>query len=908
MKQDRKYISDPFSEDITPTPVGPVATLHKPTQNWSSAVADRAVLLPPLEIHTKTMKKKNNTYRTKGRAVFLAAIMIISVLAMPLAFSGVAAADATDISNQSIEDVRAGAIVDYQEVSFDITLGADDEETITLDLSNATAADAEPFLSSVTTNEENVTGDGTINNDDELVLTISANGDHGGDPVTVTVNLVHGLADVEPVNNVEVGVTSSSGQWTGSVTFDVSGVDIEAQNRAYEGQYVQSTNATNAGDEVELIRDPGDDDEFIDVEEAAADGLVFFDTAGLETGEQYAFVNADTGATIGTFQLTANRYSAEWDENEVNNAGDTTVDVELDANRGTYTVHVTADGLDSDEIFEIFEDSTEGISGDAYETDDGVILVDIRDNDFEADFDDVEPGDYEFEFNMVDTVASDSSTITVVEGDDSELELVDQNVDVSQGDIAEIEIDNVGGADDGTLIIGDFDDDGYQAIIHIEDIDEDVFTIEFNTYLAGLESPPVSIVSSDDADVTLVNLASSEQSGIDGILDLGDYDLYLGAGLVDETDSDAVETFIDNANEVGALFVEARNIGEMNLWTASSSNAGDIEDVDDVVAAIEAGAVTETAEIAFGDALVHQIEIDGIGGFFAATDESDLDDALIVAIEAGVVDIEMEQTDETRQANRRAKLLNSSNLTADAIEVIYEGGELFVVMPEFPEDEELWTDARTPSDGDRFTVDLVVTDQRLLEEDDQEALEPVTDDVDEEDYLTIGSEFGVADREGEFINLNSEDQIEVEVGENQAITAETNIAPGSELTIRANGEGDARFVKTLRDLVVQPDGTVVGELDFSDRNVGEEFTVQLRGGNFDERPEEDGIIVETIAEEEPVEEEPEEEEPVEEEPVEEEPEEEEPVEETEDDTPGFGALVALLAILGAALLAARRQN
>ena len=864
------------------------------------------------------MTRNTNSYRTKGRAVFLAAIMVISMLAMPVAFTGAGVAqvgeEETDFSFQSIDDVTAGASADHQEVEFEVELNETDSDTITIDYTNVSDADGEVIGATATSaNESNITADASFEDDSVDIDVDGVDADVNATEL-ITVDVVHDLADVDPANDINVTFEADEGSLDEDVEFNVSGVDVSANNRAYEGQFIQVEDGDSDNEDIELIRDIDDDDEFIDVERADGDGFVFFETEGLETGDRYSLVN-ESGDNLGNISLTAIRYDAEWDDVEVDNAGDTTVDAVLDANRGEYSVYVTADDLDGDEVFQILEDSTEDIDGEVYETEDGALLSNVRDNDHEADFLDIDTGDYDFEFDLTDTVASDTSSITVNDGDDDELAFVDDSPEVTQGDIAEIEIEDVGGEEEGFLVIGGFDDAGYEAVVNITDIDEDTFTIEFNTYLAGLGDSELDaidgdaeIVDSEDAEVEIGNLNSDQQTDIDGILDTGDYDLSLGTSFDGSVnDADDVAGFIDDADEVGALFVEEETPGDMNLWTASSDNADDIEDLEDIEAAVEDETLTETDTIAFEDALVHQIELDGVGGFFAATDEDDLDDALIAAIGAEAADIEMEQTDETRQSNRRAKELVSSNLTADDLNVVYEGGEIYVVMPEFPEDENLWENERTPSDEDRFNVDLNVSDERLLEEGDQQALTPHDD---EDDYLFIGSEFGVEDRDGEFINLNDDDEIEVEAAEDQEITGETNIAPGSELSIRASGTGDARFVKTERDLVVTSDGEVVGEFDFSDREVDEEFEAQMRGGSFDDRPEEDGIIVESI------EDAPEDDEDDvvddEDDVVDDEDDVvddvEDDVEDVDDETPGFGAIVALVALIGAALLAVRRQN
>ena len=48
-------------------------------------------------------RNNDNSYRTKGRAVFLAAIMVLSVIAVPLAFSGAAAANQPSTAEEDFD-------------------------------------------------------------------------------------------------------------------------------------------------------------------------------------------------------------------------------------------------------------------------------------------------------------------------------------------------------------------------------------------------------------------------------------------------------------------------------------------------------------------------------------------------------------------------------------------------------------------------------------------------------------------------------------------------------------------------------------------------------------------------------------------------------------------------------------
>ncbi len=793
------------------------------------------------------MTGNNTDYRTKGRAVFLAAIMVLSMVAVPIAFTGGAAAATDDVSNASADDVTAGASADTQNVSFDVQLSANSTEEVVVDLSEADAAGAVPYAADVSSDNEAavVVSDFEIDGTD-LIIELEENASSTSS-ATITAELTHDLSDVGPARSVTVNINDSDSSQNSSDTFNVTGVDVTNDDRrVYAGQFVEATDSDSSDEEIELFRDYGDDNVFEGVETADSSGFVSFATDDLETGADYTLVN-ESDDVVGNFSLTAPSFSAEFDDESVENQGETTTTVEFDdRTRSTYSVQVTADGLDNDDLLAIFEDSDADVS----QTADGVLLTDVSDGDVDANFADIDADDYEFEFDVTDSVGEDTASITVEEGEDADVEFVEDTVEVTQGDTAEFEVEIIGGAEEGTLVIGNFDNDGYQAVVNITNVDDDAdtVTVEFNTYTAGDTSGGYDIVTSDDADVELNTVSGNDRQELSSILDAGDYDIYLGGSTIDNANESNVDDFVDDADEIGGLFIDERTAGDMNLWTASSGNAEDIEDAEDVADAAEDGTLTETDTVAFGDALVHQIELDGIGGFLAATGEDDLDEMLEAALTAGVVDIEIIETDESAGANQDPTTLDDTALDADDFEVIYEGGELYVTFTEFPTDSAVWDDG-TPEDGDEFTVDLVVSDERLLEVDDDEILTSADEDEFEDDYLVIGSEFSVADREASFDTeeVDDEDVVTVFAEEDQNVTGTTNIAPGSELDIRLAGQGDARFRTTESDLVVQPDGTFSGTFDFSEREVGDEFTADIRGADLASSAETDGVVVEQAA-------------------------------------------------------------
>ena len=848
------------------------------------------------------MTRNKDTYRFKGRAIFLAAIMVISVLAMPLAFAGGAAATVENASltfeNQALEDDEV-TVFDVEAQNNSGTADGvvvitfnDSTDEIVAGFTNVSDLDGE----NVQVEIENATGfPGThtahLFNQSEFSAGIGDAVSNPGDALVQESAFVGNNANpvgYEEGENFFVGQNVYLENVDGPSSFNLRPWDGE---RA--GTTVRTVSNSSGVAEFSL---PSDGD--------------FLLTSGSDRGVS---VVTDGAGNFSGFADNVDSQSIEvldqdldvsFEEDSVDNEGETNIELEIDSTlRDNYDVEVTVDGFDEDDYEQVFGDT--GLSVKSVD-DDSIVLRNAEGTQV-LNFSEIDEGDYEFDVDVVDSDASASASITVNEGQEGQVTFVDNNVDVQQGDIAEFDLEFESGQDEATFVIGDIEDDGYEAVVNLTNVEDDELTVYINTYLAGLNSTNLSNVDGDneivsldddaDADIEL-DVDNENQEGIEGILDIGDYTLYLIGGT-----GQSVEDIVDNADELGALFVNERNIGDMNLWTASSDNLDDVEDVDDVVAAIEAVAVTETEEIAFDDALIHQIEIDGIGGYLAGLDGDEAEEKLTDAIESNKgLELTIEQDDETRQPNRGPKQVN--DLSALDLNVIYEGGELFVIIESIDDTDAAWN--RAPSDGDAFNVELTITDQRLLEEGDGDAYTPFGD---EDEHLTIDALFSVADRDAEF-DVTADDVIEVEAAEEQEITGTTNIAPGSEFNVRVTGQGDARFTKTLSDVVVDTDGTFSADFDFSDRSVDEEFTAQIRQGGFDssDQPSADGLIVEAVEPVEEPEEEPEEEEPEEEpEEPEEEPE-DEPEPETEDDTPGFGALVALLAVLGAAFLATRRQN
>ena len=153
----------------------------------------------------------------KLRAVFLATLVILSVFSGSVALTGTALADTEALANASADDVEIGQASVTQTVSFDIAIDSGNTDTVTVDLSNAVAANADIVsLGTVTsTNPSAVSVDNTNLAGNTAEVTLSDGDETGSAKVSLNVEL-----------NTE-GVSTSTG-----VTYDIKSTDTTNQDSA----------------------------------------------------------------------------------------------------------------------------------------------------------------------------------------------------------------------------------------------------------------------------------------------------------------------------------------------------------------------------------------------------------------------------------------------------------------------------------------------------------------------------------------------------------------------------------------------------------------------------------------------------------------------------------------------------
>ncbi|WP_160047462.1 BGTF surface domain-containing protein [Natrialba sp. INN-245] len=731
------------------------------------------------------------------------------------------------------------------------------------------------------------------------------------------------------------------------------------------------------------------------------DGVVTIDTDDLERGDYTLDVDGVEPVREHTFYLDVQVLGASVDADEVTNAGDeSTTDLEIESNRGFYSVNVSANGdLDAEELFAIVADEDDleealesenrvtveddelvpgesqfgpfGASLYATDEDDAdetIVLVDTQDTEEPVSFADVDGGEYAFAFESVDSAAATGASITVA--DDDVGAAFDQRVYTqAAGDVVEFTVD-LEDADNAYLQLGD-ENANFVDVFYLEDDDDsgDV-TFVLNTRTAGAPGASAGDVvhSEDDIVQSLVHGGGDEVESAAFYADEGDPANELEGGFaayleelevlssgndVDEqltrplqpteyslTASANGEFVVENGesgvdDEIGYATLE---LVQPRLDAVSTHVApGDAADEDDLEELRDH--LTERADVADGDRLVIDAEATGLSGAMVAHegDWDALEDGFsattlheVTELEGEGVVFDVEALGATGNENPA-----TLDLTADDEDVFVfvdpEAGELFVVVD---------TDSSAAFDrsvdfGDEFAVDVAYetdADERYefgsgafdggAGGGDDPAFPTLPADADQAVSTTVA----VVEPAATFHNVDETDHVQIAVGDDVVLTGETNVAPGSDAMVRLSDAGETASFLLNTDAEVEADGHLETDpFDVSERTAGDETSIQLRVGT-ETITVADGIFVDVLEEsddepvegdDEPVESDDEpaegDDEPAEtdDEPVESD---DEPVEsddgptETDDSIPGFGVAVALVALLAVALVAIRRQG
>ena len=913
-------------------------------------------------------------YRGKMRAVFLAAIMVVSMVGMSVAFAGATAANPSQEAVYTPDFPYQGQDVTLENDSIDDT---EQYELRVVDSFDGGEVDSSSFVREL----DDVDGDFiTIETDDLEADDYFVRGDglERNPPESETFEVrVQDLdaefdddevTDAGPDSVTEFEVDSNRGTY--STVVDAGDGDLD--NDELLDVYVTEENTDLASGESFEINDSAGDGE-IDLDSPADSNI---------TVENYKEILGDSGI----------QDLVDFEDEDVTEPLNISADDPLSNFTSDDTITIEEDDLtDFDDDIVINTTTTWGditsptdedinpfnallIADDQDEEDDPedrIVMLDISDTDADVDFADIDAGDYTFNVNVADTEASASADITVRE-EDQDGDFSQGTYSAGAGDIAHFEFD-LDDTDSAWVKIGDADADFADVLyIEVDDDSEDV-EVAVNTRLLGAPGADVETDAVYDYENTdeFSSLLHDDDNSFSDFEDQFDAQLFHDDGtdrdvdeyyddldLVDEDDvstpqqireemltrpvqaidyelqlagdgdddgifdSDAGAGEASDQLDASVLELQAASIGEINTWVAPEEDADDVTDVDELL-----DIVTQRDEVADGDRLVIQVEATGLyGGLIAGgpdsqtidPDETDFD-RLSDGVDTNIVDeafsqdninFDVEAEDITGQDPISVELESDDE---DAYMLIGPDQEQFFLVVNSDSDDAF--DGSAP-ESTAFTAELEYDADDFSDRFEFEGDNVYPDDqnypyLQQGETLEGSAAFEFVVSEISFDNLNADDEVQAENIEDSEISGTTNIAPGSDATVRVSSTDASTSFRIGQDVDIEEDGTVSAEYDFSGQEVGDEFDTRFRAS---------GSTIDTVASvivaegdlgvEEPVEDdEADDEDDVVEDDDDEVVDDDDDVEEpTDDETPGFGALVALVALIGAALLAVRRQN
>ena len=671
------------------------------------------------------------------------------------------------------------------------------------------------------------------------------------------------------------------------------------------------------------------------------------------------------------FEVREQTLDVAFDDDEVSTGDESELDLETNRGSSDLIVHANGD-LDQSDLENIFTSDFQTATNftpteeddldDDYDLnpDDAIILEDVSDldpddNDGTVNFTDIDEGEYEFQFDVSDTDTSDSASISVTEEDISG-DFSEGVYTKTAGDIQEITLE-LEDTDDGFIQIGS-EEAGYVDIIEVSDEDDDdEVTFEFNTRLAGTDADTNEVYESEENEVleSAVHDGSTSatfeddnenslnfteyleaQDLVNNVDDKGtdqltrpmqpaDYDLIASADSLFVLNSDD-ESEADDEIASGLLELTAPELGDITTHVAPEDDANEDDELDSLL-----DSVTQRDTIAEEDRLIIQVEATGLYGAMANKagngndifeDGTGIDTIRSLDSETGEgINFVVEAQDATGNQDPTELNMNAGN---NEVYVIpdNDGGQFFVIADTSSDN----AFNGSISDGVEFEASLEyeTDDDNRYEFNGTGAFSGGADggaDTAAYPYFQADSTqetsatFEIAEPEVTFDNVNVDGVLEAENIEDAEISGTTNVAPGTDSEIQVSSTDASTSFRSGQDVNISEDGEITAEFDFSDQEVDEEFetSYQVAGSSVDSV---DSVLVEegSLSEEAPEDDESEDDES--DDGMSDDSSSDDGMSDdgtssddsTEEETPGFGALVALVAVLGAALLATRRQN
>jgi len=620
--------------------------------------------------------------------------------------------------------------------------------------------------------------------------------------------------------------------------------------------------------------------------------IIEVDQNGRQTADCFTNRDGEDDGTDDSVEIVPQTLDAEFEEDptRVND----NVTMEVDSNRNGYDLYVSSDDFSQGDLEGVIQNSSTStdINEDRAPSDDAVIVRNLQSSDTVVfNFD--ETGNYSFDLSPTDTTASDNASIQVQEDLPDDADFTDRSYSVARGDVQTDEGDSDAtisveseDVDFVVIIVGDESRNNYETAIlaEPEEVDgqsEDVVDIRMNTFLAGQADNGEEHLAYEAINGEIVNV-NRRTPELTGVLDEGQYDLTIENRDGEELDAAVLniqpssyenltqyrhpDTALSNADEPEELTTNSTqaNLTESELVTLSDRDRSDVQ----------------------RDLLVHEVQITGIFGVLDAirntsTSADSLDGVngnnILDEVQDPASDIDGISDGEVTGRFLIANLTQTNfKQNREPKEELYEDGEIDDPGFEFVIDEDNET-LYLVTDVKEITLEREVGDQNApetgLEATNEEDYDfefrvgPAYNETFEggiDTYKPSGTEttfVDLEDREAEF-DPQGADETQVDNEANVTISGQTNVAPGTVVSVSATDtartrRADDNDTNTDREPIFETETAVVqagnsssentfsGEFNqFDEAEVGQEFTLTAQNAGIEDEAERDGVVVE----------------------------------------------------------------
>ncbi|ARS91713.1 BGTF surface domain-containing protein [Natrarchaeobaculum aegyptiacum] len=765
------------------------------------------------------------SYREQGRAVFLAAMMVLSVVAMSAAFAGATAAQEDVDVDVEIIDVDPAEPSAGDELDVTVAFENNEDDNVTGDV-EIIVDDETIFLDEDRTFGEDFAGD--------IEETYDVSDDDAGEDLEIEASFL-GETDTETVSVEEPPAEVADG-----INYDhVGSVVWQGQDVVAYGELIDDNH--DVGDDVELreVDSFGDDDSTFHeelstalAEDVGADShddissdevVVPIDTDDLE--DEYYFVDSSAMglgndfSSSDAFEVSVQDLDVDFDDTTVTDSGpDADTEVEFDSRRGSYHVNASADGdLDAEELFAIFTTDEADASGfDDYDT----IGDAIDDDDDIGDRQDFAAAVYNEGYYIgVDEDPDDYDGYTY---GDFDVALYHEDADG----------DDLDGDEKVALLIGG----DVEGDVTFDGIDEDEYTFDFNvTDTEASDSVDVEVTESDataDFDQSVYSQTAGDIIHVN--VDLEDTDdAYLQFGDEDSGYVDFIYIEDDSDNGEVDLTLNTRLMGTGHDHAVFS-------DDDDVVSLVD-----------HADEDARDTDSANVGGAFSGLVlyEDEVDDDETISFNEYLDELDLADDEEGAAFDQLVRPLQATDYplrSADGHFVADDGeadvdNELDAATVDLttPSVEEISTLVAPEDSADEHDL------AELLGDDDEEATMTERTDIAEDDRLIVRAEAsGIF---GAMIALEEDEYDPLEDGFEPQTVHELNQLDGEGVTIEI--EGDDRVGNQDPNYVDFENADDDDVIVFANNEEGELYiVVDTSSSNAFDRSYEDGDAFEAVIE------------------------------------------------------------